>query len=183
MHKEVNDGYLRESGIMAAMKTSAFILSVLLLAAPASAAFLDANTRPAEKPLPTASMALAGDVTADLLPDSRGSCLVEGPKPREISYIRTGTYKVQEYITKLKIVYQGKTAWEISATNIPPMLHLKNGQNLTEAIQEVGRQPSYDFFERVVLPDFLQKPSENQKAGSEQTLGTSLVTPQGFRSL
>ena len=39
-------------------------------------------------------------------------------------------------------------------------------------------KPLYD---RVVLPKFLQKPSDNKRPGAGQTLGSCDVTPTGFR--
>jgi hypothetical protein len=54
---------------------------------------------------------VAADGTADVV------AYIEGPKSREITYINSGTYTVQEYFTKLKIAYQGKTLWETQWTN------------------------------------------------------------------
>jgi hypothetical protein len=116
---------------------------------------------------------------------------VEGPKTREVPYIPRNTYKFKEYLSRLRIVYQGRTAWEISTTNIPPMMGMSPfgpnnippfGPHNMDAQREDGQKPSYEIFERTALPDFVQKPSASTKAGASQTLGTSRVTPHGFRA-
>ena len=106
---------------------------------------------------------------------------VEGPKSKEVSFMHSGTYKVKEYRTRLKFVYQGTPVWETSGTNIPGFVMLKQGENLEGVLRKASKAPSYAFYDGVVLPKLLQKPSENQSAGSGQTLGASQVTPAGFR--
>ena len=109
---------------------------------------------------------------------------IEGPKSREISYINSGTYTVQEYFTKLKIVYQGKTLWETQWTNIPGVLSLQRGENIETKLREASAHPAYGLYEAVVLPEFLQKPNESQnpgQPGAVQTIGQSTVTPRGIR--
>ena len=107
--------------------------------------------------------------------------LVEGPKPRQISYMHSGTYQVQEYFTRLKMVYQGQTIWETSHTNIPGVISLKPGENIEGVLREASSKPTYALYDTVVLPEFLQKPSGNKFPGAGQTLGTSELTPQGLR--
>jgi WD40 repeat protein len=109
---------------------------------------------------------------------------VEGPKSREISYINSGTYTVQEYFTKLKIVYQGKTLWETQWTNIPGMLSLQRGENIETKLREASAHPAYGLYQEAVLPEFLQKPTESQnpgQPGAPQTIGQSTITPRGIR--
>jgi hypothetical protein len=106
---------------------------------------------------------------------------VEGPKQKQVSYMHSGDYQVQEYRTLLTFVYQGKPAWQTSGGNIPGIIMLKEGENIEGVLRRASQQPSYEFYDRVVLPKFLQKPSENKGPGSGQTLGTSRVTPEGFR--
>jgi hypothetical protein len=109
---------------------------------------------------------------------------VEGPTSREISYINSGTYTVQEYFTKLKITYQGTTLWETKWTNIPGFMSLQKGENIETKLREASAHPAYKLYEEVVLPEFLQKPSESQnpgQPGASQTIGQSTVTPQGIR--
>lgn len=106
---------------------------------------------------------------------------VEGPKQKEVSFMHSGDYQVQEYLTWLKFMYQGKPAWQASSTNIPGMLTLKDGENVEGKLREASKQPSYGFYDHVVLPEFVQKPSGNGAAGGGQTLGTSRVTTRGFQ--
>jgi WD40 repeat protein len=101
-------------------------------------------------------------------------------KQREITYRTMGrgfgaqTYKVQEYISRIKFVYQGKTAWESSSYNIPHIVSLRNGQTM-EAYLKEQEKPNYDFFSRVELPKLLQRPT------GTPTLGSSQVTASGVR--
>jgi hypothetical protein len=101
-------------------------------------------------------------------------------KQRDITYrtfgrgFGTQTYKVQEYISRVKFVYQGKTAWETSSYNIPHMVSLRNGQTM-EAYLKEQEKPNYDFFSRVELPKLLTRPT------GAPTLGTSAVSTSGVR--
>jgi WD40 repeat protein len=101
-------------------------------------------------------------------------------KQREITYRTMGrgfgaqSYKVQEYISRVKFVYQGKTAWESSSYNIPHIVSLRNGQTM-EAYLKEQEKPNYDFFSHVELPKLLQRPS------GTPTLGSSQVTASGVR--
>ncbi len=101
-------------------------------------------------------------------------------KQREISYRTIGrgfgvrTYKVQEYISRVKFVYQGKVAWESSSYNIPHFVSLKEGQTM-EAYLKEQEKPNYDFFKRVELPKLLQRPT------GTPTLGSSQVSLTGVR--
>jgi hypothetical protein len=106
---------------------------------------------------------------------------IEGPRQREVSYFHSGDYQVQEYTTKLSFIYQGKPAWETAGTNIPGMIMLRDGENIEGVLRKASAQPAYAFYDNVVLPRFLQKPSENQGPGSGQTLGVSRVTPEGLQ--
>ena len=107
--------------------------------------------------------------------------VVEGPTPRKVSYMHTGTYDVQEYFTKLKFVYQGQTVWESSWTNIPAVVHLPAGENMESFLRKASSSPTYQFYDDVVLPDFLQKPMGQNNPGGSQTIGASRLTPQGIR--
>ncbi len=107
--------------------------------------------------------------------------IIEGPKSKEVSYMHSGTYQVQEYLTKLKIVYQGKSIRETNWTNISHIISLKKGENVEGVLRKASEQPTYAFYDKVVLPEFLQKPSDNQNPNAAQTIGMSKVTPQGFR--
>ncbi|MBW3595817.1 MAG: hypothetical protein KY475_00925 [Planctomycetes bacterium] len=106
---------------------------------------------------------------------------VEGPKQRTVSYHRSGDHQVQEYRTRLTFIYQGKPAWETSGTNIPGIITLRKGENVGGVLQKASQGPAYGFYDRVVLPKFLQKPADNQGPGGGQTLGSSRVTPDGLK--
>jgi len=101
-------------------------------------------------------------------------------KQREIDYRTIGrgfgtkSYKVQEYISRVKLVYQGKTAWETSSYNIPHFVHLRNGQTMDQYLKE-QEKPNYEFFSKVELPKLLTRPT------GTPTLGQSRVSPSGIR--
>ena len=106
---------------------------------------------------------------------------VTGPKEREISYMHSGDYKVQEYFTQLSFVYQGTPAWHASSTNIPFMLSLKRGENIEGVLRKLSEKPNISYYDGVILPKFLQKPSAGQGATSRQTLGGSQITTSGLK--
>jgi hypothetical protein len=111
---------------------------------------------------------------------------IEGPKTRQIAYVRSGTHQVQEFFTKLEFDYRDRTVWEAESSNIPPILQLNSGEskeNVAATLREAGKQPAYEFYERVALPEFLRNPSEDDRLGGDQPLGSSKVTAQGFRDL
>ena len=100
-------------------------------------------------------------------------------KEREISYRSFGrfgedTYKVREYMSRVKIVFEGKTAWETLSYNIPHMVFLKEGQTMQAYLRE-QEKPNYDFFGQVELPKFVTRPT------GTPTLGTSRVSASGVR--
>jgi len=105
---------------------------------------------------------------------------MEGPKERQISYSRSGDYKVQEYLGRVRFVFQGQPAWETSGTNVPFVIMLKAGENIGDHLR-AREKPDYSFFERVELPQLLQKPVSGQGAGNSLTLGQSRVTTGGLR--
>jgi hypothetical protein len=116
------------------------------------------------------------DGTIDLV------AFVTGPKEREISYIAAGTYKVQEYGTRLKFDYQGKTVWETGGTNVPHFLMLRGGETIETHLRN-NEKPQYTFYDNVELPKFLQKPTEGGvgPGGGSVMLGRSQVTVAGIR--
>jgi len=105
---------------------------------------------------------------------------VEGPKERDVSYHGSGDFKVQEYISKLQFVYEGKPAWESAASTVPGVVTIKSGENVG-SILKATEKPNYDFFDRIELPRFLQKPADGKKATRSLTLGQSRVTSAGIR--
>ena len=104
----------------------------------------------------------------------------EAGKQREVGYhtfgqIGTRIYNVQEYVSRLKLVWQGQTAWEVSGTNVPGFVQLKEGETLQEVLRRHER-PNYAWFAHVELPKMVQKPS-----ASGGTLGSSQVTAAGIQ--
>jgi hypothetical protein len=106
---------------------------------------------------------------------------MEGPKDRDVKYMfGGGDYKVKEYTARLKFVYEGQTAWETTGTNVPGVLSLKQGENVADKLR-AAEKPDYGFFERVVLPKFLQKPAQGKGPSSALTLGQSNITTSGVQ--
>lgn len=108
---------------------------------------------------------------------------VSGPKQATRSYMHAGDHKVTVYSTSLQIMYQGKTAWQKSGSNIPFMLTLKRGENVAGRLAEYSKGPSYRFFDSLKLPEFVQKPAGNAngRQRSRQSIGASKVTTTGIR--
>ncbi len=117
-------------------------------------------------------------------PDPNGTidliASMEGPKEREVSFRHSGDYKMQEYVNRLRFVFQGQPAWESSSSNVPFMVSLKRGENLGTHLKSLEK-PEYGFFDRVELPKFVQKPVAGQAASRSLTLGQSKVTTSGIR--
>ncbi len=105
---------------------------------------------------------------------------MEGPKQRDVSFIASGDYKMQEYIGRVRFVYAGQPVWETSGTNVPFVVTLQPGENI-EGYLRAREKPDYAYFETVELPKFLQKPSAGQPAGGSLTLGQSQVTTRGVK--
>jgi hypothetical protein len=105
---------------------------------------------------------------------------IDGPKERTVSFFGSGDYKMQEYYSKAQFVYQGQPAWETGSTNVPGIVTLKQGENIGTVLK-AREKPDYDFFDRVELPKFLQKPAAGAGPGRSLTLGQSQVTTTGIR--
>ncbi|HVX13033.1 MAG TPA: SHD1 domain-containing protein [Pirellulales bacterium] len=106
---------------------------------------------------------------------------MEGPKDRDVRYMfGGGDYKMKEYTSRLKFVYQGQTAWETSSSNVPGVISLKQGENIGDKLREFEK-PNYAFFQNVELPKFLQKPTQGKGPGGSLTLGQSRATTSGLQ--
>ena len=106
---------------------------------------------------------------------------VTGPKERQVSYMHSGDYKVQEYITQINFVYQGTPAWGASSSNVPGMLWLKPGENIEGVLRKASEKPNISYYDGVILPKFLQKPAAGQGVVGRQTLGGSQFTTSGLK--
>jgi hypothetical protein len=99
---------------------------------------------------------------------------------REVAYhtfgmIGSRVYNVQEYISRLRFVYQGQTAWEVACGNVPGFISLKQGETVEEVLRRSER-PNYAWFATVELPKTIQKPTPGAS-----TLGNSKVTVVGVQ--
>ena len=83
-------------------------------------------------------------------------------------------YKVREFTSELKFVYNGESAWSSRAANIPGSLSLKDNETVDAALKR-HEKPNYAWFERVELPRVLRKPT------GSPTFGTTKVTNAGLR--
>ncbi len=104
----------------------------------------------------------------------------DGGKEREVFYHTFGSpgsraYKVKEFFSRVKFVYQGKTAWEWASSSVPGFTHLAKGETMEEHLKK-SEKPNYAAFERVELPKLLTKPT-----GGAPGLGQSRVTTAGLR--
>ncbi len=109
----------------------------------------------------------------------------------------------------VRFMYQGKMLWQSAGTNVPAVwpgvgsksmeawlrenrwgsaafrsIAKKENVTLEDLIEAVNQYRSYEFYEQVGLPEFLQKPPADgraEDAGSGEAIGESQVTPKGFR--
>jgi hypothetical protein len=81
-----------------------------------------------------------------------------------------------ETIARAKLVWQGQTLWETSASNQPFHLRTEGDESLQEAVKR-HEKPSYGFFGNLQIPKMLAKPT----GSAGKTLGLSTVTPTGLR--
>ena len=106
---------------------------------------------------------------------------ISGPKQKEMTFTRSGTYKVTEYTSNLEFKYEGKSAWSTRSTNLPHFVSIKRGENLSDILKKKSQGPSYHLYDSVVLPKFLQNPTGGKGARAQQTLGTSRITANGIK--
>lgn len=107
---------------------------------------------------------------------------IEQGKEEEITYRTIGRgfqrdrFKVRPWIGRVKFVYQGKVAWETSASTVPmfEIAHLNKDESLQDHVRKFER-PNYAFFGHLELPKLLTRPT------GQPTLGTSQVTLAGVR--
>ncbi|MFM7076034.1 MAG: SHD1 domain-containing protein [Planctomycetaceae bacterium] len=112
------------------------------------------------------------------------SASVSGPEKKTLSLRNAGDYDVQEWVTALEFVHEGKPVWRTQSSNVPggPVVffNLEEGENIGSWLAK-RQKPDYGLFERVELPRFLQRPTAGGAAGGSPTLGTSQVTTAGLR--
>ena len=66
-------------------------------------------------------------------------------------------YDFQQYVSRVKLVYNGQTAWEVYAGNQPGIVTLKDGETMQEFLKR-NEHPNYAWFSTVELPKLVQKP-------------------------
>ena len=103
----------------------------------------------------------------------------EPGKRRDVAYRTFGRpiareYTVQEFISRVKVVWQGQTAWDVSCSSIPGVVHLKQGETMQQFLQRT-EHPNYEWFGKVELPKVVQKPTSGGSA-----LGATHVTISGL---
>lgn len=106
--------------------------------------------------------------------------MTEQGRHREIAYRTFGRpfareFTFQEYHSRIKILHNGQTAWEVSCSNVPGVVNLSEGETIQEFLQR-NEHPNYEWFGRAELPKLVQKPT----AGG-LSLGASRVTVSGVR--
>jgi hypothetical protein len=131
----------------------------------------------------TASLSKVGVTVAAGSPVTLQASIEQG-KEEEIAYRKFGggfgveKFKVRPWISHLKLLYGGKTAWESGGSSVPgfEMAQLKKGESLQDHVRKF-EQPNYAYFAHVELPKLVTRPT-GQGSGA---LGTSMVTLAGIR--
>lgn len=104
---------------------------------------------------------------------------ISGPKQRAVSYIARGSYIANEYISTIKIEWNGKTIWKRDSSNVPGIISTSGDETIQDVLDRLGKQPDLNFFGRVTFPEFMQRPSEDGNAAGN-ALMASKFTPQGL---
>jgi hypothetical protein len=121
------------------------------------------------------AIADAGLVLDDAAP-IRIVATTETGKPYEVQYTPIGVsnrapqkVNITPQVTRLKIEFEGKTAWETTTTVRPGIgvVQLKEGQTIEQVIAEQSK-PDLLFFSRVQIPRYLQKPSDKPWLGDSE---------------
>ncbi len=113
------------------------------------------------------------------------AAIVEGPKQETLKLRNSGDYQVQVYATRVRFLYDGKTIWETSISNVPGggfiFIRLEEGENVGTWLKK-REKPDYEFFGRVELPKYLLKPvaTTGNTSSRSLTLGSSRMTPAGI---
>ena len=88
---------------------------------------------------------------------------------------KTEEHKITQYTTTLSIVYENKTLWRRSGTNLPSFfVHLDKDETLKQFMKKRDK-PDHEWFGRITLPKMLTSQA------SQTALGTSNVTVSGIQ--
>jgi SLA1 homology domain 1, SHD1 len=101
---------------------------------------------------------------------------VSGPKIEAISYIARGSYVVNAYSSNARMIYNDKTLWEQTGTNVPHMLMTRSGETIEQALQEAGKRPNIQFFAGLKFPEYMQKPKEGAPTTNRPSRSNALVS-------
>ncbi len=131
----------------------------------------------------TANLAKSGVKVAPGSPVVVQASMTQG-KEQEVAYRRFGggfqvdRFKVHPWTSQLRIVYEGKSAWESGASSLPfmDMTRLEKNESLQDHVRKFD-QPNYAYFGKAELPKLVTRPN-GQGSG---TLGISQVTLSGIR--
>lgn len=115
----------------------------------------------------------AGCVVATAAP-VRLKASTSGPTQEDIRYFSAGTFKFNQYTSKVEIEFDGKVIWQNWGTNVPGVLTEQRDKSYQQQVDEAGSKPNIEYFSFVNLPSYLQKPSGDNPHNS-QTLGVSDV--------
>lgn len=105
---------------------------------------------------------------------------ISGPKQEAVSYIARGSYIANVYKATIKMEWQGKDIWSRSGGNIPMMLTTKSGQTIQQRLDELGKRPNTEFFEKTSLPKMLQTPTQASGGNQHNALLVSKFTLRGL---
>lgn len=106
---------------------------------------------------------------------------ITGPTQEAVSYHFAGNFVVNQYNSTLSIEYDGKSIWSQRSSNVPGAVSGRDQADIKRQLNEAGRKPNTNFYSRVQLPDFLQKPSADGKPQDQQMLGSSQVDASGIK--
>jgi len=143
----------------------------------------DAGQRDNVIRLLTANLARVGVKVAPGNPVIVQASLEQG-KEQEIGYRRFGAgfqvdrFKIRPWMSRLRILYESKTAWDSGASSLPffEMTRLEKDESLQDHVRKF-EQPNYAYFGNTELPKLLTRPT-GQGSGA---LGVSQVTLSGIR--
>ncbi|MGV3484700.1 MAG: hypothetical protein ACO1RT_09810, partial [Planctomycetaceae bacterium] len=74
----------------------------------------------------------------------------------------------------------GKDLWSTGGNNIPGFLQTQRGQSIQDKLNELGKTPNLQLFEKAKLPKLLQKPGDSQTPNQSAALLVSKFTLQGL---
>jgi len=109
---------------------------------------------------------------------------VTGPATKAVPYSFAGSFVKKMYYSSLEFRYGDKKIWSSRSTNTPVALGSPRNRSYQEQIDDAGKAPNLAFFEKVALPEYLQKPSDSSNgrgAGNYQSIGYSEVTTNGLK--